>query len=213
MLEIDRSYERTYSPRMMAAGIILMCIRVRCYVEYRTDDGFFMPEVSHISYFLSFLCCAALVSSFRQSVLNAVPFTLIPSYSVTLPFWDLAWIMRYNEISTWEFINALTIHIPCFIMAIWVLINRKDLISWQSILTAVGFGLPYFFIIDNKTNELQINGWIYTVVVVSVAFFWLWIIKKKLLVETNMKDPFTTNFVGLKYIPRTIKEEPAKAVN
>lgn len=209
MFKIDKRDE-TYSPRMMVAGVILLFIRLRSYIEWRTEDGFFDPETSHISYFLSFISCFALICSFRQPALNSAPFLLFPSYFITLPGWDLPWIIKgiNGEITTWQFINAMTIHIPCLLMGIWIFINRRELISWESVKAAACFGLPYFFMVDNKTNDVGINGWAYTILVIGVAFIWLYVIKKKVLRETNMENPWLAHFVGLKWVPRNQKEEP-----
>ena len=192
--------EREYSVPMLLSGLILMVIRLRCYIEYRTDEGYYKPELSHISYLLSFLCCFALISSFRQPVLNAIPFVLLPSYIITIPFWDVPWMMRFHEITTWEFINACTLHIPGLIMGLWVFKNRKELMSFPAIVCALTFGLPYFFIVDNKSNEV-VSGMAYTIAVVAVAFLWLYYIKTYLLKETNMRDPFNARLVILEHVP------------
>ena len=150
-----------------------MFIRLRSYIEWRTEDGFFDPETSHISYFLSFISCFALICSFRQPALNSAPFLLFPSYFITLPGWDLPWIIKgiNGEITTWQFINAMTIHIPCLLMGIWIFINRRELISWESVKAAACFGLPYSSWSITKRTMSEINGWAYTILVIGVAFY------------------------------------------
>ncbi len=196
-----RISEKQYSLPMFFSGLGLMIVRLRCYIEYRTEDGYYTPELSHISYLLSFLCCFALISSFRQPVLNAIPFTLLPSYLITIPFWDVPWMIKSYGNSPWIFINACTLHIPGLFMGLWVLKNRKELVSFPAILCALAFGLPYFFIVDNKSNDVGLNGWTYMITVVAVAYLWIYFMKVHLLKETNMTNPFSARLVVLERMP------------
>lgn len=190
--------DKTWSPTLFILGFGLLLLRLRSYMEFQTNY-FFEPETSHISYLISFLSCFALISSLRQPVLNAVPFMLLPSFFITIPFWDFAILSNASNLPPWEVINALTIHMPSCALGIWVLINRKELVSMQAIGCTFFFGITYFIFVDNKDNTVGINGMHYMLLVAAVAVVWIIFMKVKLLKTTNMTDPFLAKLVILQW--------------
>jgi hypothetical protein len=189
--------QKEFSPVLVMLGITLLIIRLRSYMEFQTDY-YFEPEVSHISYMISFLTCFAMIASFRQPVLNAVPFVVLPSFLITIPFWDIPTLMRAAELPPWQIVNALTIHIPCLIIGIWIFINRKELVSINAIGAAVGFGIPYFIFVDNKVNDVGLNGTAYTTTVGIVATIWIILLFTLLLKNSRMVNTFSARLIVLK---------------
>jgi len=176
----------------------LLVIRLCCYMHYQRDH-YFEPETSHMSYPFSFFASFAMLTSFRQPVLNAIPFLSIPSFFFTIPLWDALYLKNPSKHHPMEVLNALTIHLcPCMI-GLWIMINRKELLSMEAAWNAFCFGLTYYLIVDDKYNNIGITGNVYMMLVFGLAFLWLSFSSKFLLNDSEMQSPFLSRLVVLEW--------------
>jgi hypothetical protein len=198
--------DREQSPVIFCMGIILLVLRLGSYMSFQTDY-YFEPELSHISYLVSFIAAFAMICSFRQPVLNAIPFVLLPSFFITIPFWDVPVLLTASELPVWHIINALTIHIPACLIGIWILINRKELVSLRAIAVGFAFGFTYFLFVDNKVNDVGLNGDVYIFTVAIIAIVWIILLRRYLLKDTNMINPFFAKLVVLKFEKQNMEKK------
>ena len=63
-------------------------------------------------------------------------------------------------------------------MGIWILINHKELVSKHSVRHIFCYGILYFLVVDNKQNDVGINGDVYIIVVAVIAVIWFYIMWK-----------------------------------
>jgi hypothetical protein len=190
------------------------------YVEnanYVFDDSLildpyalFMPDVLHVSYIISLTLGLCLIFNFRVKVFNAVPVLVLPSVLITIPFKDFPILLKGPETVGWLYwLNYMTIHIPVLIFGLYILLMRNHYLSKASFMIAF-FGLNgWFFAIDNKVNGV-LDIFVYVIVGLIVAFFWLIICFKFVLNDCDSKlDPFFCPII----LPTKIYWAHAKAKN
>ena len=140
-----------------------------------------------------------MISCFRQPVLNSAPYLMLPSFLFSITFYDTKVFRNYHKYTPLQLLNAATVHIPTAIIAIWIFINRRKMISPYSIANAFCWGLLYFLIVDDKVNDAGINGWHYLALVFTIAPLWTLISIFYLNVGKDMKDPYSTPLIVLKW--------------
>jgi len=198
MLRICHDEKRSRSNLLFVLGSVLLFLRLISYMNY-SNDYTFTPDSSHVSFPFSIMSSLAMIASFRQPVLNAVSFLVFPSFFFSITLNDVVVLREYYKYTFLDMINAVTIHIPIALISIWIVLNRSELVSWNSIADASIWATLYFFIVDNKKNGTPIEGWKYTAIVFTIIPGWLLLCNKYLDVGKNMDDPYTTKFMVLKW--------------
>ena len=190
--------ERQQSAVIFIMGVILLIIRLIGHMAMQ-ENYYFKPAASHMSYPFSLISCLAMICNFRQPVLNAIPYMMLPSYFFSIFINDVRIFRNYHKYTPHQLLNQVTIHIPIAFISIWILINRRKLISKHAIGNAFAWGLLYFLVVDDKVNVAGVNGLKYVALVMTLAPLWAFVSIKYLGVGQDMKDPYTAPLLILKW--------------
>ena len=138
-------------------------------------------EVMHTSYFISICMCLAMVCSFRVKLFNTTAIALFLVCFFSFPTWDIPnWIN--DPIGSMLWWNAVTIHTPILIIAIYMISARKVLISKECFFISIFLLAGWFFTVDDKQNGTVFSGTNYIIVagialVIWSIFSWFTILK------------------------------------
>lgn len=157
------------------------------WATWLSVESWFHPDAMHVSFFVSFMCMAALIFSLRSKVLNAFSFMLLPSLIVTIPTKEFV-IWFSDKYTLFYKLNYVTVHLPVLIIGIYVFIHRRILVSKASAWIAGFMMLPWFLLLDNKENGI-LNGWHFFFVVLVVTVLYAFFMLRFLLNDPDPRSP------------------------
>jgi hypothetical protein len=156
-------------------GLVFLTIRLYLLNTFTmvsaTGELGYTNEVMHTSYFISICMCLAMICSFRVKLFNTMAIVLFLVCFFSFPTWDIPnWIN--DPIGSMEWWNAITIHTPILILAIYMIMARKVLISKETFFIGIAVFAAWFFTVDDKQNGTVFSGTIYVIVAGIALVVW-----------------------------------------
>jgi hypothetical protein len=156
-------------------GLIFLTIRLYLLNTFKiitsTGEPGYANEVMHTSYFISLCMCLAMILSFRVKLFNTMSIVLFLVCFFSFPTWDIPhWFS--DPVGSMAWWNAITIHTPILIIAIYMVTARKVLISKESFFIGILTFAAWFFTVDDKKNGTVFEGSTYVLVAGIVLVVW-----------------------------------------